>query len=1161
MVGRFRAGDTFLTDEAIKSFYSRAFVRPQPNPQVPVKKNGPPPPNASTFAKSVVLPLSALLLSLLSPSLASAATDAWAGTTSNLWNASTNWSDTLNAVPASGDSITFGATTGTGGTILTDNLMTPGTYSVAGITFSAGSPAYTINPGTVGTNGFTLTGGITNNSTSLQTINDLITTTAVRTVTLGGGGGNITLGGNINGTGGGFTATGAGTLSLTGNISSTGVITGTSGATIILSGSNGARPLNTDVTNVWAGSTLQLQANSGNTVGGISYALGPEATTADELTLNNGSTLQLRSDSNVTFAGGNYFGGLGGVSPYAGALVTIDVGAITAGNTGNTIAFAPAGTTLLNTAIYITSANNYTLALGHLSTAAVSSSATTDAFVPTSGNITFAGIAGNNTAPTIVDLNGDSAGNSVTGVIGGGTKAVSVVKYGPSTWMLTAANTYTGATTVEGGILNIGNGTSGSLTSGALTFGLDGGIVNFDEANGSSQSMGVLTFGGGDGTVESTYETSGNTTLTFASLAARTVGATGNFVTNGGANGSTNVIKFTSAPTAGALLNVGEFFDGSSYAAYDTGGFVRAYGSSDTGYSAANSPFSSGVNVSLTGNITGQGSVAVNTLNMGANTLGLSSGAAFQASGILVSGNSASTISGGASLSAATSGAELVIRTNLSSDNLTISMPIVANGANALTKSGLGTLTLTGNDTYTGATTIDAGTLILTGNNSGATGATTLDSGATLQLQANSGNIVSGTSFALTSAASGFGAPNTYPGVQTVTVQLRSDTSVTFAGGNSLLGVGSTAFDFDVNDLTGATGQVLTFAPGGFATGNTTLNVTGGNGYSLNVGSLGMVSLGLTAPSSLTLNPTTANLIVAGITQSAGVNGPILVEGSGTTTVTGPIANGSGTVTVASGATLVVAGANTYTGGTILSGGTIVLGNGGTTGSLATTSAITNSGVLAFNRSNAVTQGTDFTAAALSGTGALAQLGSGSLTLNAANTYTGGTTLAAGTLDMSNAAAIGTGALTITGGAFDNTSGAAMTLANNNAQQWNGSFGFVGSNNLSLGTGAVTLGASPTITVSAGNLTVGGAISGVGYGITKAGTGNLVFTAANGYSGSTSVTGGTLTLSGAASINSSSGITINGNGAEFIQNSSTALTPSIVLTNGTLAGAREASAL
>ncbi|MBC7783368.1 MAG: autotransporter-associated beta strand repeat-containing protein, partial [Burkholderiales bacterium] len=119
--------------------------------------------------------------------------------------------------------------------------------------------------------------------------------------------------------------------------------------------------------------------------------------------------------------------------------------------------------------------------------------------------------------------------------------------------------------------------------------------------------------------------------------------------------------------------------------------------------------------------------------------------------------------------------------------------------------------------------------------------------------------------------------------------------------------------------------------------------------------------------------------------------------------------------------------------------------------------------------------------------------GAGNLILSGINTYTGTTELSAGVLTLNNANAIGSGALTITGGSLDSSTGAVLTT--NNLQNWNADFGFVGTNNLDLGTGAVTMSAARTITVTANTLTVGGVVSGPGslnaLDVVKAGAGTL----------------------------------------------------------------------
>ncbi|MEA3212062.1 MAG: hypothetical protein QOE70_5119 [Chthoniobacter sp.] len=180
-----------------------------------------------------------------------------------------------------------------------------------------------------------------------------------------------------------------------------------------------------------------------------------------------------------------------------------------------------------------------------------------------------------------------------------------------------------------------------------------------------------------------------------------------------------------------------------------------------------------------------------------------------------------------------------------------------------------------------------------------------------------------------------------------------------------------------------------------------------------------------------------------------------------------------------------------------------------------------------------ITANNDVTMSVILAGNSLNKLGAGALTLSGANTHTGGTTLTTGTLNINNATALGAaaGAFTIAGGTIDNTSAAAITLTNNNAQNWNGNFTFTGTKDLNLGTGAVALNAARQVTVSGGTLTVGGAISGATFGITKAGPGALTL---NGVIGTTTggiaVTGGLLTLTNNGNT-FTGGITVDGAGS------------------------------
>jgi autotransporter-associated beta strand protein len=207
---------------------------------------------------------------------------------------------------------------------------------------------------------------------------------------------------------------------------------------------------------------------------------------------------------------------------------------------------------------------------------------------------------------------------------------------------------------------------------------------------------------------------------------------------------------------------------------------------------------------------------------------------------------------------------------------------------------------------------------------------------------------------------------------------------------------------------------------------------------------------------------------------------------------------------------------------------------GGLSGTIATPASGSNTAAINLNTSTAVL--TDNQAApgsyagALTGPGGLVKAGAGTLALSGQNTYTGGTTLAAGTLAVNSAASLGFGRFVINGGTLDNTSPGPVVVSTNNFQNWNADFCFVGTQNLNLGTGAVILAADRRVTVQGGVLTVGGVISG-NSGLTKAGPGTLVliggnpygggnqYGGGNPYGGGSQYTGGTTLLAGTLAIN------------------------------------------
>jgi autotransporter-associated beta strand protein len=859
----------------------------------------------------------------------------------------------------------------------------------------------------------------------------------------------------------------------------------------------------------------------------------------------------------------------------------------------------------------------------------------------------------------------------VSGVIAQAASGYGILKTGAGTLELTAANTYSGTTTINGGTLQIGNGTTGSLSSGALTFAASGGTVNFDEANGTSQGMGALTFSAGDGTVQSTFGTSGTTTLTFSSLASRTAGATGNFVTSGGTNGTSNVIDLTGV--SAGFINQGEFFGGGNYAWMNTtGGYVRGinYGTDAGSVTYAGGTSLTGTYVQTTGAVTAQTTGTFITLDdAGSNNVTLASGQTLTTNGILETGGS-SNFSGGTGIEAA-SGAELVIRTNAASDALTISTPILADGASSLTKSGLGTLNLAAANPYTGATTVDAGTLDLTGTLAGGTaiavnggtfastgsisgtGSITVNggtfsegSGASISgttaitengpgtfAQASGATISGASTVTVSSGLAILGGTNTYTGATSVTGTLQlvansGNGGATAGGTNAALGASSAltlnnggtlslqsdkattfstgSFTFAgttsilVNELTTGSNQTLTIAnnvasnPGS----NTTINVSSTSGDTLAFGSQFYNSQNGSSAfggNSTTFNLTNANVFLNGISAS---DGGIVLNGTGSLTLSGNVNNASARTefaTVNSG-TLILA--DTYAGSASGANWGILVTMAGGTLDLNTANAINNddysahgnaafvltSGTLNNTSGTALTETTNpvvgingnFSFGTVGGTGTnslnlgtgnvilstsptITLLGSGTLTLggpinstangiteagpstgilnlSGANTaYSGVTTLNGGTLQLGNANAIGTGALTINGGTLD-SSVANLVNAGNNAQNWNASFGFAGTQNLNLGTGAVTLGASPTVTVTSGTLTVGGGIGGASYSITKAGPGTLVLNGSSTYGGGTTISAGTLQVGNSYALGGTTGsltdnstLNLNGN--------------------------------
>ena len=371
----------------------------------------------------------------------------------------------------------------------------------------------------------------------------------------------------------------------------------------------------------------------------------------------------------------------------------------------------------------------------------------------------------------------------------------------------------------------------------------------------------------------------------------------------------------------------------------------------------------------------------------------------------------------------------------------------------------------------------------------------------------------------------------------TTTTANRLQDRVTLLGDNSgftgILDVNSTVAGSNRTLRIGAASAGSASASWSIATGNT-LEI---HGVNTQLGSL--AGAGTLKNSSATA----ATVTVGGTGSNSSFSGAI-DAGAG---VLNLVKTGSGTLTLS--------GASTYTGKTTINGGTISINadnrlganpasgvadqltlNGGT---LATTATFTIGG----NRGTqlGVSGGTIDTAAAttltmwspITGTGSLTKTGAGTMLLNAFSSFTGGLFI--------NEGAVTTAATAnrfSPGNAITIASGASLTI---NANQAIGSL--IGAGSVNLATGTLTVGGASSSTFS-------GILTGNG-GLTKSGAGTLTLSGVNDYSGSTSVTAGTLIVGdGTSGSAANSAFTVSGTGSLSGSGTIGALT---VSTGGTVA--------
>ena len=827
-----------------------------------------------------------------------------------------------------------------------------------------------------------------------------------------------------------------------------------------------------------AGTTVLSGSNSysgGTTINGGTLRTGSVSALGTGLvTIAAGGTLDIGTDAGASALGGS-------------GLVTLNANTLTLSGDGNggteqetTYAGIISGTGGLiinngNDNQILTGNNTFSggitvaggmLTLGSNTAAGTGSIITTGSVIGYLNGVNSAAPIIINSNTTQLEVNGTDAAEQ-SGVISqsGGTRPLE--KIGAGTLTLSAANTYTGTTTITSGTLNV----VGSLASNAMVV-QDGAALQIDGAA-------LLD------TASVTLNGTGNLSLTgneqIGSLAS--------------ASNTSTVVLGTNVLTTGGAANTS--FAGSITG---SGGLTKE----------GNGTFS------LTGANTYTGTTTVN-----AGILDLQGGASIADAGaVVVNAGGTLQVSANETIGSIGGAGNVLLNANLTTgDGGNTTLSGVISGAGNLTKQGAGTLSLTGVNTYSGITNVNGGVLEFTGAGAKtATGNLVVNSGGTLRtdggaLAFGQPVVLNGTgildldgdeTIAFFSAAAGtttdIQAGSTFtinqgaPGTAAGTIQ---------GGGNLTKGGAQTLILSGTNTYTGTTtvNSGTLDLQGGAAiidTGSVVVNAGGTLQVSANetIGNIG-------GAGNVVLNAhlTTGDGSSTIFSGTASGTGNLIKQGAGTMTVTGTLSHNG--ITAVNGGTLAITGAGSITtaGGISVNSGTLRLDGGaianpGQTLQLNGTSTLDLDGdeAVAFFISNAGTTtdilaGATFTinqsvdnvaAGTIQGGGSLTKGGAAMLTLSGNNTFSGGIDHNSGTLVLASTNAAGTGPLT--NGAILNvtsnlTGGGLFTNENGGVANFgmNAITGFTGFQNDAGGT--ANFGNGSSFNVGANNLVNNGQLN------------------------------------------------------------------------------------
>ncbi len=1078
---------------------------------------------------------------------------------------------------STGTTLTLGSSTASGaGTIVISGVIQNTTGSLV-INDTAGTTAVTLSGANLYTGGTTLTagtlnfnnasaigtgtliinGGTLNNSTGAAITNSknnaqtwggnfaftgtqslnlgtgAVTMTGPRTITVNAN--TLTVGGAISGATFGLTKAGNGTLAISGIIgTTTGSITNSAG-TLSLTGANtfsGGMTINAGFvrlgTSGTAGGTGMITVNNGGTLVGASAN-----TFTSPITLNTGATLG--DSAGATFSGAVTVSGNSTIrtADPQNTATTNDV-IITGTFSGNGNLNVIPGTNVNSvdggSGLRLRSATNQT----YSGTITFNNNVKAELQSAATGTIMPAGTA------TIVMTGGLVArdGTANSGSTTGGYSELILRNNSTGNTAFGNNMQMTGSGVAILNALGTANptGSTASVTMGNLTI-------------GSNQELGLYNSGSGPHTVVfPTVTLTGN-----ATFSPRTAG-------------------FNTA-TQLANLSLGTITEQTS------GSSITMFGI-DTLFLTGNNTFTGGLNITSilpAGNTTDPGGIvqlmntgALNATTPQAVTFGANTTGELRLNGLSnTTGSLATNAAVGTPVvdNVSATAAALTINTAGTSNFGGVLRDGAGGGALSLIKTGAGIQTLSGANTYTGTTAVNGGTLRLStaGTNNIATsptisvgGSGTLDvtavnggAGLTLagtQVLANNGT-VSGNVTATTGTIQGTG---NYAGGVTIS-------GGTLSPGNSLGTLNTSSLSMNSGtwrvEINGAANDVVNVAnAANFTGGGITLSLLGAPTAPfydiLTSGSLSglpIINNPTIGRSTFSFDPSpppnTIRLDVVGVPASLIWNN----------------AGGTGDGMTWENAQTQQNWRNGGTPDFFYDGDNVTFSDANNNHYSVTVNGTVSPGSIIVNNSSG-----DYTISGgtIAGVGSLTKNGTSTLTISTSGTYSGGTILNAGTLNLANAGALGSGTITINGGALDNTSGAALTLTPNDAQVWGGSFTFLGaadgSHDLNLGTGAVTLNSNPTVTVNNGTLTVGGIIAnGSGNAITKAGAGQFTLSGANTFSGGLTINAGALRLGNASAAGGASGGTVLINsGGTLIGGTNAAITVAtpINLAGGTLGG-------